>query len=123
MNAYLIVGLGGAVGSMARYGVGRMVPSGSFPYATLTVNIVGALLMGLLMAVLSRVSLEWGDEARLLIGVGLLGGFTTFSAFSLDVVSLLQRGEWILGLTYIGLSVVGSIAALALGFWLARGVI
>lgn len=122
MHAYLIVGIGGAMGSMARYGIGRVLPSGSFPYATLTVNLVGALLMGLLMAVLSRVSLEWGEEARLLIGVGLLGGFTTFSAFSLDVVTLLQRGEWVSFFTYISLSVLGSIAALAFGFWLARGV-
>src|SRR5690554_2001098 len=112
MNAYFLVGLGGAVGSMARYGVGRMFPLGGFPYATLTVNVVGSLLMGLLAAVLSRTAIGWSEEARLLLGVGLLGGFTTFSAFSLDVFTLLQRGEWASGIAYIILSVVLSIAAL-----------
>ena len=122
MNAYLLVGLGGAAGSMARYGVSRLLPFAGFPVATLTVNIVGSFLMGLLAASLSGALAGWSEEARLLLGVGLLGGFTTFSAFSLDFVNLMQRGDWMLGLIYIALSVVLSIAALVFGFWIARGV-
>lgn len=122
MNAYLLVGLGGAVGSMARYGVGRLVPITGFPVATLIVNVVGSMLMGVLVAVLSRITVDWGHEARLLLAVGVLGGFTTFSAFSLDVVTLIERGQWGVASGYVVLSVVGSVAALMGGLWIARGV-
>ena len=85
-----LVALGGALGSLARYGVGlaaaRWLGLG-FPWGTLTVNIIGGLAMGLLAARTGP-----GDEAlRLLLGVGLLGGFTTFSAFSLETVRLLEQ--------------------------------
>lgn len=122
MNAYLLVGLGGAVGSMARYGVGRMVPITGFPFATLIVNIVGSFLMGVLIAILSRITVEWSHEARLLLAVGVLGGFTTFSAFSLDAMTLIERGQWGLAIGYILASVLVSIGALAIGLWIARGV-
>jgi fluoride exporter len=122
MNAYLLVGLGGAAGAMARYGVGRLVPITGFPIATLLINIMGSFLMGVLIAVLSRVLVEWSNEVRLLLAVGVLGGFTTFSSFSLDVVTLAQRGEWVAASGYIFLSVFGSVGGLALALWLARGV-
>ncbi|WP_196258613.1 fluoride efflux transporter CrcB [Pelagibacterium limicola] len=123
MYSFLLVGLGGAVGAMARYGVGRLVPIAGFPFATLIVNIVGSFLMGVLIAVLSRTLVAWSNEARLLLAVGVLGGFTTFSSFSLDVITLAQRGEWFAATGYILLSVVGSVGSLALALWLARGVI
>jgi fluoride exporter len=122
MNAYLLVGLGGAAGAMARYGVGRLVPITGFPIATLLINIMGSFLMGVLIAVLSRVLVEWSNEVRLLLAVGVLGGFTTFSSFSLDVVTLAQRGEWVAASGYVFLSVFGSVGGLALALWLARGV-
>lgn len=122
MTAYLLVGLGGAVGSIARYGVGRMFPLSGFPFATLTVNVIGSLLMGMLAGTLSRAGSAGSEEMRLLLGVGVLGGFTTFSAFSLDVFTLFQRGDLLTGVAYMALSVILSIAGLALGFWLARGV-
>lgn len=122
MNAYLLVGLGGAVGSMARYGVARLVPFGSFPWSTLLVNVAGSFLMGLLAVAIAKWATGWSESARLLLGVGLLGGFTTFSAFSLDTMVLVQRGEWVAAFGYVFFSVAASLAAIALGFWLMRGV-
>ncbi len=122
MNAYFLVGLGGAVGSMARFGVGRLVPVTGFPAATLIVNVAGSFLMGMLIAVLSRWAVEWSHEARLLLAVGLLGGFTTFSAFSLDAITLIERGQWAVAAGYVALSVAGSLGGLALALWLVRGV-
>ena len=98
---------------MARYGVGQGVAA---PWGTLAVNVVGSLLMGLLIGLLAANQ----DTQRLLLGVGFLGGFTTFSAFSLDAVQLAQSGRVGLAAAYIGLSVAVSIAALLLGLLLAR---
>ena len=98
---------------MARYGVGQGVAA---PWGTLAVNVVGSLLMGLLVGMLAANH----DTQRLLFGVGFLGGFTTFSAFSLDAVQLAQSGRIGLAAAYVGLSVTVSIAALLLGLFLAR---
>ncbi len=121
MNSLLLVMLGGALGSGARHLTGRATLAAfgpDFPAGTLIVNIVGGLLMGLLAGVLSR---SGGNEPwRLLLGVGVLGGFTTFSSFSLDVVTLAERGQPAIALGYLLLSVVGSIAALVAGLAIAR---
>ena len=98
---------------MARYGVGQGVAA---PWGTLIVNVVGSLLMGVLVGMLAANQ----DTQRLLLGVGFLGGFTTFSAFSLDAVQLVQSGRVGLAAAYIGLSVAVSIVALLLGLSLAR---
>ncbi len=119
MQAFLLVGLGGAVGAMARYGVGRLFGATGLPWATLTVNMVGGLLMGLLVGVLAALS-GGGESARLLLGVGVLGGFTTFSAFSLELMLMLERGQLALGLGYAVASVLLSAGALAAGLWLTR---
>src|SRR5690606_34962627 len=119
--AVLLVGLGGAVGSMARYGVGRLVGFTGFPLATLIVNVAGSLLMGILVGCLARSTPAWSAEARLLLATGVLGGFTTFSAFSLDAISLMERGQTSQALAYIALSLLLSLGALALGLWLMRG--
>ncbi len=91
-----------------------------FPYATLSVNILGGLLMGLLVGVLARTGATEGW--RLLLGVGVLGGFTTFSAFSLDVVLIAERGASMLALAYVLASMIGSILALFAGLSLIRAV-
>ena len=120
MQGLILVMTGGAVGSGARYLVGRAMAGAlgpGWPWGTLTVNVVGGLAMGLLVGGLAR----WGGEPwRLLLGVGVLGGFTTFSAFSLDVVTLMQRGAGASALAYIALSVVGAVAALWIGLILTR---
>jgi CrcB protein len=121
--ATLHVALGGAIGSVLRYQAGRWlthvlgVPAVTmFPWATLAVNAVGSVLMGVLAGWLARHG-PGGDELRLLLGVGVLGGFTTFSAFSLELVMLMQRGQLLYAALYlllsIGLGVTGLIFGLA----------
>jgi CrcB protein len=115
--------VGGAVGSGARYLTGRAMTAllgAGYPFGTLAVNLVGGLLMGVLVGVLARHSAPEGW--RLLIGVGVLGGFTTFSSFSLDVVTMAERGAPGLALGYILVSVIGSIAALFAGLSAVRAV-
>lgn len=116
--------LGGALGSGARYLTGRaalawMGPN--FPWGTLTVNIVGGFAMGVLAGALVRTG-QAGGASWYLLGVGLLGGFTTFSAFSLDTVNLIERGDWGLALGYVLASVLASVAALAIGLNAVRAV-
>lgn len=114
----LLVAAGGAAGSLARYGVGvaaaRWFGLG-FPWGTLLVNVLGGLAMGVLAA---RVGPE-SVELRLALGVGLLGGFTTFSAFSLDVVRLMQHQPG-LAAFYVFLSVALSVGACWVGLALGR---
>ncbi|WP_457300605.1 fluoride efflux transporter CrcB [Phyllobacterium sp. P5_D12] len=122
MNAILLVASGGAIGSVARYlvGVGMARAFGvAFPYGTLAVNVIGGFLMGLFIELLAR-RFEGSPELRLFIAIGILGGFTTFSSFSLDVVVLWQRGELAIALFYMLASVILSIGALFFGLWLAR---
>ncbi|MBL8530570.1 MAG: fluoride efflux transporter CrcB [Hyphomonadaceae bacterium] len=118
MIQILLVALGGAVGAVLRHGVGvgaaRWLGLG-FPWGTLAVNVVGGFAMGLLAA---RVGPEQ-EHLRLLLGVGLLGGFTTFSAFSLESIRLMEQSAGAAAL-YIGASVFLSIAACWAGFALGR---
>lgn len=114
--------LGGAFGAGGRHLVGRATLAAfgpNYPWGTLAVNLIGGLLMGLLAGGLVRFGAA-GEQWRLLLGVGVLGGFTTFSAFSLDAMLMLERGDWGTALGYVLASVVGSIAALALGLGVAR---
>jgi CrcB protein len=119
---YLIVFLGGGIGAALRHGVNLAAArtlGTAFPYGTLTVNIVGSLVMGLLAAYFAfkgDASQHW----RLFLTTGILGGFTTFSAFSLDVALLYERGQIAMAALYVGVSVCGSIAALFAGFALVR---
>lgn len=122
MRALLIVAGGGALGAVARYLVfvaaGHLLGAG-FPFGTLVVNIAGSFAMGALAEIMALV---WSasNETRLFLAVGFLGAFTTFSAFSLDVVVLYERGRLLLCALYIGVSVIGSIGALFAGMWLFR---
>ena len=120
MERFLLVAAGGAAGAVARYAVGlqatRLFGAGQV-WGTLAVNVGGGLLMGLLAGwAASGADERW----RLLLGVGVLGGFTTFSAFSLETVGLLERREWAGASLYVLVSVGLSVAALALGLTLAR---
>lgn len=119
----LLVMLGGALGALARYHFGRLsfhMLGGAFPWGTLGVNLIGGALMGLLAGGLLRWGAGDGENLRLLLGVGILGGFTTFSAFSLDTMMMIERGDIAAALGYVAASVAGSILALAGGLWLAR---
>jgi CrcB protein len=113
--------LGGALGSGARYLTGRTTLAlfgPGWPWGTLAVNLIGGLAMGVLAGALSR--FVAGEAWRLFLGIGVLGGFTTFSSFSLDTVTLIERGALTSAAAYVLLSVAGSIAALFAGLFLMR---
>jgi CrcB protein len=121
MLKLFLVMVGGAIGAGLRYEVGRLTLhrlGPSYPWGTLSVNLIGGLAMGLLAGILLR--LESGEYSRLFFAVGILGGFTTFSAFSLEAYLMLQRGAWATAAGYVSASVIGSIAMLALGVMLTR---
>jgi len=123
-TASLFVALGGGVGAWLRYAVGvtlgRMgAVTAQFPWSTLLVNVLGSLLMGLLAGWLARHG-SGGESWRLLLGVGLLGGFTTFSAFSLELALMIERGTLASAATYAGVSVLAGVAALFAGLALMR---
>ena len=120
------VALGGAIGALLRYQTGRWMtwwlgPNTitAFPWATLTVNVLGSLAMGLLAGYLARHG-QGGDQWRLFLGVGVLGGFTTFSAFSLELMVLIERGQAAQGLIYAVVSVLAGLSALYVGLILMR---
>ena len=120
MTRLLIVAAGGALGAVARYGVGRLLPASGWPWPTLTVNVVGGLLMGLLAGWLAFRGGAQAETIRLFVAVGLLGGFTTFSAFSLETALMIEKRQFALATGYVAASVVLSVAALFLGLLIAR---
>ena len=124
-KALLLVGSGGFLGSIARYALGGVVlhatPQSRFPWSTFAVNVAGCLVVGVLAGLAER--LHWfGPDARLFLFTGLLGGFTTFSAFGIDAWFLVRRGEWLVAAAYAGSSVVVGLAAVALGWWAVAAV-
>jgi CrcB protein len=127
---YLIVFFGAGIGGMLRHGVntlGLRLAGPDFPYATMTINILGSLVMGTVAGyfafkggsgIFGAMSQHW----RLFLTTGILGGFTTFSAFSLDFATLFERGALAGAVTYLVVSVGGALAAVFAGLALARGV-
>ena len=113
---YLLVALGGALGSVLRYWTNLIF---AFPYGTITVNILGSMAIGLAYGLLSEKGFE---RVSLLLMAGFLGGFTTFSAFSLDVMKLFSDARFLHGLIYILASFLGAILAVWVGFLLSKGV-
>ena len=119
---YAIVFIGGGLGAALRHGVNLAAArlfGTSFPYGTLTVNVVGSLVMGLLTAYFAF-KIDMPQHWRLFLTTGILGGFTTFSTFSLDVAVLYERGQIGLAALYVLVSVIVSIAALFGGLALVR---
>jgi len=118
-SSFLLVGLGGAIGAMLRFSVVRAMPLGGWPFGTFLVNLLGGFAMGVLVGWLAARG-PGGEPLRLLLGVGVLGGFTTFSAFSLDLWLMFERGDFVLALAYALASVVVSVLALWAGLMLVR---
>lgn len=117
------VALGGATGAVGRYLTGvlavRLLGHG-FPWGTLAVNVIGSFLMGLLVTVLAK---KGGTHLSPFLATGILGGFTTFSTFSLDAITIYERGQVMLAAGYVVASLVLSLAAIAIGLWAARMVL
>ncbi|MBV1918685.1 MAG: CrcB family protein [Sphingomonadaceae bacterium] len=132
LAASLFVALGGGIGAWLRFLTGRIftawlgpVRASEFPWATLTVNVLGSLAMGLLVGWLARHSTGSGlssEGARLFMAIGLLGGFTTFSSFSLEMVLLAERGQIGLAALYAGTSILAGVAGLFAGLAIMRSV-
>lgn len=124
ISSLSLVALGGALGAALRFlfglGVLRLAGGMAFPLPILGVNIIGSFLMGVFVVLAAHRGLT---SLSPFVMTGLLGGFTTFSAFSLEAVTLIERGQIGAATAYVLLSVVGSILALMLGLWLARGVL
>ena len=121
MNGLFPVMVGGAIGAGARHLVGQILLARlgpGFPWWTLSVNIAGSLMMGLLIGWLARSG--GSDQARLFLGVGVLGGFTTFSSFSMEVWTLFERGQMAQAAAYVGASVIIGIAACGVGMAMMR---
>lgn len=121
-TAAALIALGAAAGANARYWLGRWITAGwpdAFPTATLLINLSGSLGLGLLVG-WPRAQAAWGGGLGLLAGVGFLGGYTTFSTFSVELVRLLQEGRQLAALAYALLSALGGLLAAAAGFALAK---
>ncbi|MBV9840453.1 MAG: CrcB family protein [Sphingomonadaceae bacterium] len=123
MPPLFIVMLGGAIGAGFRFHVGRVALAllgPGFPWGTWIINLVGGFLMGVLAGTLARFTPAEGEPLRLFLGVGVLGGFTTFSSFSLEAYNMLVRGDNVMALCYAISSAAGSILTLFLGVLLVR---
>ena len=123
MTNLLLVGAGGFLGAVARYLLGGWIlhhsMAAKFPWGTFTINVLGCLVIGVLSGVAERFD-TFGHGARLFLFTGLLGGFTTFSAFGLETIFLMRRGEWFFAALYVGASVVLCLFAVSFGWRLVN---
>ncbi len=123
MNHLLLIGLGGALGAMARHGVNMAafrVLGPDWPWGTFAVNVAGGFLIGVLVGWLAQAGRPDATELRFALGVGFLGAFTTMSAFSLDIVLMWERKELVSALLYVASTVGASVAAVLAGLMLMR---
>lgn len=123
MRLLLLACAGGAIGAGARFALSQWLAAkgwGAWPWATLVVNVTGSLLMGLVAGMLAARASAFGTELRIFLATGILGGYTTFSAFSLEVWQLAERGDTGAAAAYVAASVVLSIAGLGIGLAAAR---
>lgn len=122
MNMLVAIAVGGGVGALGRHFVSTAVAGllgTAFPWGIFVVNILGGFLMGAIVE-LGALRLDYSLETRAFLTTGLLGGFTTFSAFSLDATLLIERGDWMGAVLYVTGSAILSILALFFGLWLVR---
>ncbi len=124
MPTWMLISLGGAVGTAARYGLSLWLPQVAgtrFPWATLSVNLLGSFLLAIIMFAGLRAGIL-SPTWRMTLGTGVMGGFTTYSTFSYETLSYLQAGNWRLGLANTAATLVGCLAAAAGGHALARSI-
>lgn len=118
----LLIMLGGGIGAALRYHLGRLafhLFGTAWPWGTLAANVLGGFAMGAFVSWLA-LRAQGGEPLRLFFAIGLLGGFTTFSSFSLETMLMIERGEWVSAMGYALVSVVASVAALAIGMTAMR---
>ena len=116
---YILIFLAGGLGSLLRYAIGGVLPSSFFPWTTVGINVLGSFSIGLFGGLGARMG--WSDNLQLALTVGLCGGFTTFSTFSKEALSLAAAGRWGAFSLYVIGSVVLGLAATAVGFMCSRG--
>lgn len=116
--SFLLVGAGGAIGSMLRYGVAFVPVNKLFPYHTFIVNILGSFLIGIFLGLLLKNSIT--NEGWKFLATGICGGFTTFSAFSLEGFELLQQQRYTIFFLYFFLSIIIGLAAVLLGYTITK---
>ena len=123
IHPLILVAMGGAIGSMARYGISSLVVKQvnpvNFPWGTFSVNILGCMLAGVFLLVAESMQ-SISQEARLFVVTGLLGGFTTFSAFGIETLGLLRRGEMLIAISYASLSIIVGVLAMWLSYSLLK---
>lgn len=123
MGTVIAIALGGALGAVGRYALSGQIThwiGPGFPWGILLVNVTGCFAMGVIVE-LGALTLNLSGEMRAFLTTGILGGFTTFSAFALDSAVMIERGDWASTMVYVAASVLGSIAALFLGLAVVRG--
>ena len=121
LKILLLIGSGGFAGSVLRYMLSQVIQNkflSSFPYGTMSVNIIGSLLIGVVYGLVEKGNLS--PEARLFLATGILGGFTTFSAFTMDALNLLQEGLWLESVSYVLVSVVLGVVAAFMGIFIIK---
>ena len=124
MVRFFIIGLGGAIGTIARYIMGGLdyrFSNGVFPISTLVVNVTGSLMIGFLWGIMDRFAIS--PNTRLFIFIGILGGYTTFSTFSLETFNLVRDGEYRIAFFNMALSVVLSIGAVFVGYIMSKSLV
>ena len=109
-----LIGVAGAAGALSRYGIGLAIGPRAFPWATLAINVVGSFLLGMVLAA------RWSETAALVVGVGFLGAFTTFSTFTNETTGLLRDERALTALVYVAASIVVGVAAAAVGYAAVR---
>ena len=123
IHPLILVAMGGAIGSMARFGISSLVVKQvnpvNFPWGTFSVNILGCMLAGEFLLVAESMQ-SISQEARLFVVTGLLGGFTTFSAFGIETLGLLRRGEMLIAISYASLSIIVGVLAMWLSYSLLK---
>ena len=112
---FILVFIGGGLGAVARYGVAKLVPSSTagFPYPTFIANFISCVILGYLLGLIAQGQID--DKAKLLLATGFCGGFSTFSTFSAETLSLIQNGQMGLATIYIGVSIVVCLIAVFIG--------
>ncbi len=121
LKILLLIGSGGFAGSVLRYMLSQVIQNkflSSFPYGTMSVNIIGSLFIGVVYGLAAKGNLS--PEARLFLATGILGGFTTFSAFTMDALNLLQEGLWLESVSYVLVSVVLGVVAAFMGIFIIK---